>query len=85
MSIAVLSGEVFKCFLSVSVPLGEVQREWRAHRGLDQLQTTATHFNLPQDLYGGRLFRPRGFVDVTFSDKTVHRGTIITPTEVCFV
>ena len=66
----------------MTVPLGEVQREWRVHRGLEQLLTTASHFNLHQDLYGGQQFRPRGFIDVVFGEKTVHRGTILTPSEV---
>ena len=68
--------------LAVTVPLEEVQREWRVHRGLEQLLTTASHFNLHQDLYGGQQFRPRGFIDVVFGEKTVHRGTILTPSEV---
>ena len=65
----------------MTVPLEEVQREWRVHRGLEQLLTTACHFNLHQDLYGGQQFRPRGFIDVVFGEKTVHRGTILTPSE----
>ena len=66
----------------MTVPLEEVQREWRVHRGLEQLLTTTSHFNLHQDLYGGQQFRPRGFIDVVFGEKTVHRGTILTPSEV---
>ena len=65
----------------VSVPLGEVQREWQSHRGLDQLQTAGVHFNLFQDLYG-RVFRPHGFMEVAYGEKAVHRGTILTPSEV---
>ena len=71
--------------LSVSVPLGEVQKEWQSHRGLGQLQTAGHHFNLYQDLYGGRVFRPGGFMEVTYGEKTVHRGTILPPSEVSAV
>lgn len=67
----------------VSISLEEVQREWWAHRGLDQLQTAGTHFNLYQDLYGGRVFRPLGFMEVAYGERRVHRGTILTPSEVC--
>ena len=65
----------------VTIPLSEVQSEWQQFRGLDQLQTAGVHFNLYRDLYG-RHFRPRGFMQVEYGDKAVHRGTIITPTEV---
>ena len=68
--------------LTVSVPLDQVQREWQAHRGLDQLMRAGHHFNIYQDLYGGRVFRPRGFMEVAYGEKTVHRGTILSPTEV---
>ena len=40
------------------------------------------HFNIYLDLYGGRVFRPRGFMEVAYGEKTVHRGTILSPTEV---
>jgi large subunit ribosomal protein L38 len=66
---------------TLSVPLDQVQREWQAHRGLDQLMRAGHHFNIYQDLYGGRVFRPRGFMEVAYGEKTVHRGTILSPTE----
>ena len=66
----------------MSIPLDEVQYEWQSHRGLHQLQTAGIHFNIFQDLYNGRVFRPLGFMEVTYGDKTVHRGTILTPSEV---
>ena len=52
--------------------------------GPQRAGATTSHFNLHQDLYGGQLFRPRGFIDVVFGEKTVHRGTILTPSEVRF-
>ena len=68
---------------AVSVPLDQVQSEWRCHRGLDQLLRAGHHFNIYQDLYAGRVFRPQGFMEVTYDGgKTVHRGTILSPTEV---
>ena len=66
----------------MSVPLEEVQSEWQTHRGLDQLKAAGTHFNIFQDLYGGQSFRPLGFMEVAYGEKMVHRGTILTPSEV---
>ena len=65
------------------VPLDDVQREWRAYRGLDQLKTAGKHFNIFKDMFGGQSFRPLGFMEVAYGEKMVHRGTILTPSEVC--
>ena len=61
----------------------DVQREWRAYRGLDQLKTAGKHFNIFKDMFGGQSFRPLGFMEVAYGEKMVHRGTILTPSEVC--
>ena len=63
------------------VPLEEVQKEWQLYRGLDQLRTAGQHFHLYQDLYQ-QLFRPRRFMRVQYGQTVVHRGTVISPSEV---
>lgn len=65
----------------MNVPLVEVQKEWREHRGLDQLKVAGFHFHLYQDVYG-MVFRPEQFMRVQYREKEIHRGVIMTPSEV---
>ena len=73
-------------FSLVRIPLAEVKREWSKERGPIHLQMAAQHFHLYEDLYGGSEFRPRGFMEIKYSEggTEVHRGNIIYPNQVRF-
>ena len=64
---------------SVFIPLSEVQKEWREHRGLEHLHTVGLHDNIFTDIFNGE-FRPRGFLRITYGDSNViHHGNLLTP------
>ena len=71
-------------FISVFVPLSDVQAEWRYHRGLQHLHTIGVHNRIFSDVFNTE-FRPKGFISVVYGDSSesniVHHGNLLTPAQ----
>ena len=65
------------------VPLDDVYNESKlTYTGLKHLQTSASHFNIFNDLFG-YTFLPHGYMEVAYKDGCmVHRGNILYPQQV---
>ena len=73
-------------FISVFIPLSDVQAEWRHHWGLQHLHTIGKHNRLYTDVFNCE-FRPKAFISVAYGDTesdihVVHHGNLLTPTQV---
>lgn len=65
-------------FCVVYIPLEEVRSVWLAPRGqgFRQLQTSGLHSNIYNDVFGA-VFRPLGFLEVSYSNCHVTWGDVI--------
>lgn len=61
--------------------MSAVRSDWEKGRGDVHLQRSGEHFNIYSDLYK-RVFRPLGFLGVTYGNTDIRRGNIVHPIKV---
>ena len=66
------------------VDVEQVQREWQAAHGFDELKKLCNFYQIDRDLFGGSI-DPKLWLDVSFGNVKVCRGNTIQPNLTCEV